>query len=61
VRLRRRLEQCISGSHRRRWHVPQNLPLARYTVEAWHEKFGVKTLEVTAPARVIFAYDGSEH
>ena len=25
-----------------------NLPLGRYTVEAWPEKFGVKTLEVTA-------------
>ena len=38
-----------------------NLPLGRYTVEAWHEKLGVKTFEVAAPARVIFAYGGSEH
>jgi hypothetical protein len=38
-----------------------NLPPGRYTVEAWHEKFGAKTLEVIAPARVVFAYDGAEH
>ncbi len=38
-----------------------NLPPGRYTLEAWHEKLGAKTLEVTAPARVLFAYDGTEH
>ena len=37
-----------------------NLAPGRYTLEAWHEKFGVKTLEVTAPARVLFSYDGTE-
>ena len=36
------------------------LPPGRYTVEAWHEKLGVKTAEVTAPGRVVFSYDGSE-
>jgi len=38
-----------------------NLPPGRYTLEAWHEKLGAKTLEVTAPGRVLFAYDGTEH
>jgi plastocyanin len=38
-----------------------NLPPGRYTLEAWHEKFGAKTLEVAAPARVLFTYDGTEH
>src|SRR5438132_3817835 len=38
-----------------------NLPPGRYTLEAWHEKFGAKTLDVIAPARVVFAYDGHEH
>jgi len=38
-----------------------NLPPGRYTLEAWHEKFGTKTIEVTAPGRVVFAYDGTEH
>jgi len=38
-----------------------NLPPGRYTLEAWHEKFGAKMLEVTAPARIVFAYDGTEH
>jgi plastocyanin len=38
-----------------------NLPPGRYTLEAWHEKLGAKTLEITAPARIVFRYDGSEH
>jgi plastocyanin len=38
-----------------------NLPPGRYTLAAWHEKFGAKTLEVVAPAHVVFAYDGTEH
>ncbi len=38
-----------------------SLPPGRYTLEAWHEKLGAKTLEVTAPGRVLVAYDGTEH
>jgi plastocyanin len=38
-----------------------NLPPGRYTVEAWHEKLGAKTLEAIAPEHVVFAYDGTEH
>ena len=37
-----------------------NLPAGRYTLEAWHEKYGVKSAEITAPGRVVFTYDGSE-
>lgn len=41
-----------------------NIPPGSYTVEAWHEKFGVKsaTVEVAAgkPATVSFKYDGTE-
>ena len=40
------------------------LPAGKYKVEAWHEKFGVKTadVEVTAdkPAELKFEYSGSE-
>lgn len=40
------------------------LPPGSYTVEAWHEKFGVKsaTVEVAAgkPATLAFKYDGTE-
>ncbi|SRR5258705_2828252 len=32
----------------------------RYVLEAWHEKLGVKTLEATAPGRVVFEYSGAE-
>lgn len=38
-----------------------DLPPGGYTIEAWHEKYGAKMLEVTAPARVLFTYDGTEH
>lgn len=33
------------------------LPPGRYTLEAWHEKYGAKTQEVTAPAHVVFSFD----
>lgn len=40
------------------------LPAGKYKVEAWHEKFGVKTADVTVeegkPAEVKFEYSGSE-
>jgi len=41
-----------------------DLPPGTYTVEAWHEKFGVKTADVTVaagkPATLSFKYDGTE-
>jgi len=41
-----------------------NVPPGKYTVEAWHEKYGTKTQEVTVeagkPAKVTFKYDGTE-
>ncbi|MGZ6144328.1 MAG: carboxypeptidase regulatory-like domain-containing protein, partial [Myxococcales bacterium] len=37
-----------------------NVPPGRYLLEAWHEKYGTKTVEVVAPARVVFTYDGTE-
>src|SRR6266852_1764660 len=41
-----------------------NVPPGKYTVEAWHEKYGVKTQEVTVeagkPAKATFKYDGTE-
>lgn len=41
-----------------------DLPPGTYTVEAWHEKFGVKSAEVKVdagkPATVTFKYDGTE-
>ena len=41
-----------------------NVPAGKYTIEAWHEKYGTKTQEVTVeagkPAKVIFKYDGTE-
>lgn len=41
-----------------------DLPAGKYTVEAWHEKFGTKTAEVTVeagkPAEVKFEYAGNE-
>ena len=33
-----------------------DVPPGRYTVEAWHEKYGTKEIEVTAPARVVFSF-----
>lgn len=40
------------------------IPPGTYTLEAWHEKFGAKTVEVTVeagkPATASFTYDGSE-
>ena len=37
-----------------------DVPAGRYTVEAWHEKYGLKSAEITAPAHVVFTYDGTE-
>jgi plastocyanin len=41
-----------------------NVPPGKYTLEAWHEKYGTKTQEVTVeagkPAKVTFKYDGTE-
>ena len=41
-----------------------NVPPGKYTVEAWHEKYGTKTQEVTVeagkPAKLTFKYDGTE-
>lgn len=41
-----------------------DVPPGRYTIEAWHEKYGAKSQEVTVrsgvPARVTFKFDGSE-
>jgi plastocyanin len=41
-----------------------NVPPGKYTVAAWHEKYGEKTQEVTVeagkPAKVTFKYDGTE-
>lgn len=42
----------------------EHLPAGTYTLEAWHEAYGMKTAEVTvteeAPATVEFSYSGSE-
>jgi len=41
-----------------------DVPPGKYTVEAWHERYGAKTAEVTVeagkPATVTFKYDGTE-
>ena len=41
-----------------------NVPPGKYTIQAWHEKYGPKTQEVTVeagkPAKVTFKYDGTE-
>lgn len=41
-----------------------DIPPGKYTVEAWHERYGAKTAEVTVeagkPATVTFKYDGTE-
>jgi hypothetical protein len=43
----------------------KDVPVGTYKLEAWHEKFGSKTVDVTVtadkPAEVKFAYDGTEH
>jgi plastocyanin len=42
----------------------ENVPPGTYTVEAWHEKYGTKTADVTVvagqPAKIEFKYDGTE-
>jgi plastocyanin len=41
----------------------KDVPAGKYTVEAWHEKYGVKSAEVTvggAPSDTKFAFDGTE-
>jgi plastocyanin len=42
----------------------ENVPPGKYTIEAWHEKYGTKTQDVTVeagkPAKVTFKYDGTE-
>jgi plastocyanin len=41
-----------------------DVPPGKYTVEAWHEKYGAKTAELTVeagkPATLTFKYDGTE-
>ncbi len=41
-----------------------DVPPGKYTIEAWHEKYGVKKQEVTVeagkPVKVVFKYDGTE-
>jgi plastocyanin len=41
-----------------------NVPPGKYTIEAWHEKYGTKTQEVTVeagkPAKANFSYNGTE-
>lgn len=41
-----------------------NVPPGKYTIEAWHEKYGTKTQEVTVEAgkggKASFKYDGTE-
>ena len=41
------------------------VPVGTYTVEAWHEVYGTKKLEVEvkadAPATAEFSYDGTEN
>ncbi|RMH45222.1 MAG: DUF2012 domain-containing protein [Deltaproteobacteria bacterium] len=42
----------------------ENVPAGKYTLEAWHEHYGMKTAEVTVTdkgtAEVAFSYDGTE-
>ncbi len=42
----------------------ENVPPGKYTIEAWHEKYGAKTQDVTVeagkPAKITFKYDGTE-
>ena len=41
-----------------------DVPPGKYTIEAWHEKYGTKKQEVTVeagkPTKVVFKYDGTE-
>jgi len=41
-----------------------NVPPGKYTIESWHEKYGVKKQDITVedgkPAKVNFKYDGTE-
>ncbi len=41
-----------------------NVPAGTYTVQAWHEKYGMKeasvTVEAGKPAKLEFKYDGTE-
>ena len=43
----------------------KDVPVGKYTVEAWHETFGTKKVEVEvkadAPAAAEFSYDGTEN
>jgi plastocyanin len=36
-----------------------NLPAGRYVLEAWHERLGVRTATVTAPAHVVFEFSAT--
>src|SRR5213075_52338 len=42
----------------------ENMPPGKYTIEAWHEKYGTKTQAVTVeagkPAKVTFKYDADK-
>lgn len=58
VGVSRNAFQAVTGTDGS-FRIPK-LPPGQYTLEVWHEKYGVKTLEVTAPAGVVFAYDGTE-
>lgn len=41
-----------------------DVPPGKYTIEAWHEKYGVKKQEITVeagkPVKIVFKYDGTE-
>ena len=54
--------QAVSGADGK--FKIENVPPGKYTIEAWHEKFGPKTQEVTVEAgktaTVKFAYAGTE-
>ena len=42
----------------------ENVPPGQYTIEAWHEKFGVKSVQLTVepgrPVEAVFTYAGTE-
>ena len=46
--------QAVTGAEGA-FHIAE-VPAGRYTLEAWHEKYGVKSVEVTAPAHVVFTF-----
>ncbi len=54
--------QAVSGADGK--FKIENVPPGKYTIEAWHEKYGTKKQDVTVeagkPAKVIFKYDGTE-